>query len=246
MLKKICAGLGTSLFIFSAIPAFADDTQGSDAKAPMTQSEASLSNIIIGNLLNSIETASVDFEIEDASLKSGEGLSINALKLSGLVKLNSDLSVNLGKTQETGGSQLNKVMPKIEMDSKNIFVNANVDKSAQGIKFSLEFYDRFDSKKKQWISRPLTFSVNNQLNKSLLKIKFNWVIAKVIMSQNPQQPNIVKGTCSSEKLLLDITTGLNRPVPVDCEFEGTYSEKGYNINFKYVSVKSNPALGAKP
>lgn len=243
MFKKVLASCGIGLMIFPTASALAE-TPKAAAPEQMTESEASISNEIMGQLLNSIDKASLDFELDGATFKD-EGFSFNSLRLAGVVKLNSDLSIDLGSQGNDTSSQLNKVMPKLQLDTKNIYAAATVDKSSEKTNMSLEFYKSFDTKKNEWVSRPLTLLVSNKLNKALLKIKFNWVRAVINASTTPGQPNTIKGTCSSEKVLVDIVSGGTRSVPVECEFSGTFLDDKYNINFNYKNAAA-PAVGTQP
>ena len=99
----------------------------------------------------------------------------------------------------------------------------------------MSFFSNYDAAKQLWIARPLTVKVTNHMNKELLTIRLFSLSAKKVA--NPKHPGLddITGTCQSDKILLDLTTGRNKQVPVDCSFSGTVSEKGYKIQFKYAN-----------
>lgn len=238
MFKKFVAmcGVGLILPISSAfaVPDNAD-------LQPMSKVEAESSNDIIEQLLNSIEQAKIDFQVV-ATSDSEKGFLLDALTVEGLVQFNSDWSVDL--TENEADKQLKKVVPKIHLDGKNLIAAANVTATNDFMNIDLDFYDYYDKKSAKWVPRPLTVVISNQLNTSLITLKFTAVHAQITQASSPGEPNKIKGSCYSEKKLTDFTTGKTMTVPVKCEFDGYYTDKGHKINFKYVNAART--VGLKP
>jgi hypothetical protein len=220
---------------------------------PMTGADATVANVLLEQLLNSVEKASVDFEVQGV-IDSEKGFLPDTFKLTGLSEFNADwrAAIRVPKTgdeknqKDSSSDQIEKLIPIMQMDSKSLVTSVNVDQTKDQTKMNLEFFAPYDKKKKKWNPRPLMVTISNQLNKALIKIKFNWVKVEIAKSADETQPSLVKGICSSEKSLLDFTTGLNISVPVYCEFEGTYSEAGYNIRFKYLNAKPSATPSSAP
>lgn len=236
MFKKFVAGCSIGLMVFSASSAFAENHE---AKQPMSEEEASISDVIIGQLLDSVDKASVDFEV-NGTFESDKGFILDGLTLNGLLKFNSDWKIDIGEKRKSS-TQLKKVMPVIKMDAKNLVASAKIMATSDIKNIDLDFFERYDAKK-GWLRRPLTLSISNQFNKSLITIRFNWLKAIIISSQDSSKPNQIKGSCYSEKILTDFQTGKPKTVPVQCEFDGYYSDKGHKINFKYVNRDSTVDL----
>lgn len=235
MLKRFLTSCSVGLMIFPTASALAETKPATKSEA-MTESEASVSNILIGQLLNSVEKASIDFEFA-GSFDSDKGLVMDSLNLSGIMKFNDDWKVDLG-AKKKDGAQIKKVLPVIQMDAKKLVASTNISQMNDITTISLDFYDHYDKKTSAWVPRPLTVSVSNEFNTSLCTIKFNWIVAKITKSKDSKVSRI-KGTCSSEKKLFDFVANRNRIVPVQCEFSGTYSDQGYNIDFKYENTPAS-------
>ncbi|WP_413291095.1 hypothetical protein [Bdellovibrio sp. HCB337] len=212
----------------------------SKAVAVPSPNEAKIMSALVEQVLNSIDKASLDIEFDGLSIQGGNGenkIEADYASLSGMVQFNRDWNVDI-MPPGTGGNvdpQISRLYPEVGADSKNLVAGVSVVMRGQNIDTSLRFFSGYDSKSQSWLARPLTLQVSNQMNKALLSIRLHSLSAKVTANAvNPSQKD-VKGTCESDKMLLDLVTGKNKIVKVGCEFDGNFSDKGYQINFKYMN-----------
>ncbi|MGZ3770747.1 MAG: hypothetical protein ACXVCP_06275 [Bdellovibrio sp.] len=236
MFKKFAVGCGIALLL--PVSSVFADTE-SVAAQPMSKAEAESSNDIIEQLLNTVEDARINFQFVGTDTE--EKFILDSLSVQGLVQFNADWTIDL--SEDGTSKQIKKVVPKAQFDAKNLIAAANVMYTNNQMRIDLDFYDHYDSKTKKWVPRPLNLTMSNQFNKSLIKINFYKVNAKITLADKPGEPNKIEGTCYSEKKLTDFT-GKTEIVPVQCAFDGFYTDTKHKIKFKYVDA--NPTTGLLP
>ncbi|HEX7675325.1 MAG TPA: hypothetical protein VF412_14210 [Bdellovibrio sp.] len=130
---------------------------------------------------------------------------------------------------------MEKITPKLSADAKDLKLAVDVKMLPASVSIDARFFSSYDKKAKKWIPRPLTLKVTNQMKMALMTIRLHSL--KATKKANAKDPNIqdISGSCESDKILLDLTTGQNKLVPVDCQFSGTMSDQGYKIQFKYAN-----------
>ncbi len=225
-MTKIILGL-----LLTSSVAMAAETNSSSDNVVMTQ--------FLEQVLNSVEQSAVDLNIDGMTIDSEakEPVKTDSVRLSGMISFGSDWQVDL--TSPTPGekesSSLKKINPKLLADAKDLKLAVDLKMLPASVTIDAKFFSRYDSKAKKWIPRPLTLKVANQMNMALMTIRIHSL--KALKKTNDKNPNIqdVSGSCESDKILLDLTTGQNKQVPVDCQFSGTMTEKGYKIHFKYAN-----------
>ncbi len=210
-----------------------------DSKKSMNSNDASAANLMMAQLLVSIDRASIDFETV-GTFDSKTGYNAEFMKGTGMVKFNSDWEVPLTsqKNNEIGkqdSNEVDKFIPILKMDAKNLIARVTMDQQGLVTAMDLDFYKGYDKIQDKWIARPLSVSAANQFNKELMNIKFNWVHVKIVRSSDPSLPASIEGQCSSTKEVLDIITGEIQPIDVQCQFDGTYSADNYSVHFKYIN-----------
>ncbi|MDG0817223.1 hypothetical protein [Bdellovibrio svalbardensis] len=223
-MRKIILGL-----LLTSTVAVAD-TKSNSENAVMTQ--------MLEQVLNSVEQSAVDLNIDGISIDSeAKQVTTDSVRLSGMISFGSDWQVELvpPSSDEKANDSLKKINPKLLADAKDLKLAVDLKMLANSVTIDARFFSRYDSKAKKWIARPLTLKVANQMNMALMTIRMHSL--KAVKKANDKNPNIqdISGTCESDKILLDLTTGQNKQVPVDCRFSGTMTEKGYKIHFKYAN-----------
>lgn len=233
-MKKMILGLVTATSLISG--------HAMAAGATNVGIENDIQARLMEQVLNSIEKASVDLNINDITvISSGEGeaeIKTNDVSLNGMVGFGSDWSVDLVPTKpgEPVNEQMKKLFPKLKAGAAALNLAVDLKMNATLATVKAKFYQGYDKKTKQWIPRPLVLKVTNQLNKNLLTIRIHSLTAEKRVNSKDSKIQDIVGTCESDKMLFDFITGENKQVPVDCRFSGYLSEEGgYKISFKYAT-----------
>lgn len=223
--------------VLAAQPLWAADSKAVPVKNPQ---EAAIMSALLEQVLNSIDKSSLDVQIDGLRISNLSGknkIEADYASLQGEVLFNKDWKVDIVPAGIGGGvdPQIARLYPQVAADAKNLVASVSLIMKGEDIDTSLRFYSDFNPKTQTWSPRPLTVQVANQMNKSLLNIRLHALNAKVTTNAvNPSQKD-VKGTCESDKIRLDLITGKNKVEKVDCQFNGSFSDKGYEINFKYMN-----------
>ncbi|MGE5085287.1 MAG: hypothetical protein ACM3MG_03240 [Bacillota bacterium] len=235
-MKKVILGLVATATLISGAAMAGDGPQ----KNPENEIQARM----LEQVLNSIERASVDLNINDITISSdGQSPAVvktNDLNLHGMINFSSDWSVDLvrGATSEASNEneQVKKLFPKLQAGAKNLTLAVDLKMNATLATINAKFFSGYDERANRWLPRPLVLKVTNQLNKNLLTIRVHSLSAKKQVNAKDPKIQDITGTCVSDKTLFDFTTGENRQVPVDCRFSGYLTQKGgYKISFKYAT-----------
>lgn len=221
---------------------FAQAHAAGAAAKDTTDADNGIQARLLEQVLNSIDKASVDLNINDITIGAeGDGpteVKTNDVNLNGMISFGSDWSVDLisAKPGEKNDPQIEKLYPKLSAGASTLDLAVDLKMTAKAATIQAKFYSGYDKKAKKWVPRPLVLKVTNQLNKSLLTIRLHSLTAeKHVSAQNPKIQEI-SGTCESDKVLFDFISGENKQVPVDCRFSGTMSDEGgYKISFKYAT-----------
>jgi hypothetical protein len=222
------------LFLLSMSP-LAQAAPGSSQPAE----ENKVMEQLVEQIFKTIDKSAIDFNVNGITFESEGGKSkviTGGIELQGKVSFAGNWEVDLvnAKSSEKD-NQAEKVIPKIQADAKNLVLDVDIKVLANSANLQVQFFSHFDKASSKWIPRPLTVKVANQMNKELLTIRlFSLKAVRRVISQNPMQSEI-SGTCESDKILLDFSTGRNRQVPVDCKFSGVLTEKGHKIRFQYMN-----------
>lgn len=195
---------------------------------------------VMEQILNSIDQSAIDLNINGISVdtKDETPLQMDDVRLNGMVSFAGNWQVDLVevKDQSEKSLQMKKVYPKLHGDAKNLKLAVDLKMVPNLMTLEAKFFSHHDRTKKQWIARPLTIKISNQMNKELLTIRlYSLKAEKKVSTKNPDV-EVISGTCQSDKILLDLTTGQNRQVPVDCTFSGTLSKtEGHKLQFRYAN-----------
>jgi hypothetical protein len=194
---------------------------------------------LVEQILNTIDQSAIDFNVNGITFDSEGGKSkvtTEDIQMNGIVSFAGNWEVDLINTKSSEkDSKTQKVFPKIQADAKNLKIAVDIKVLPNSANLQVRFFSHFDKSAGKWIARPLTVKVANQMNKELLTIRlFSLQALRRVSSQNPSQSEI-SGTCESDKILLDLSTGKNRQVPVDCKFSGVMTDKGHKIRFQYMN-----------
>lgn len=233
-MKKMILGLVTATTLISG--------QVMAGGAPNAGIENEIQARLLEQVLNSIEKASVDLNINDITIANdGEGpmeVKTNDVSLNGMIGFGSDWSVDLVPTSTSApaNDQMKKLFPKLKAGAAALNLAVDLKMNATLATVKAKFYSGFDKKTKAWIPRPLVLKVTNQLNKNLLTIRIHSLTAEKRANSKDAKVQDIVGTCESDKMLFDFITGENKQVPVDCRFSGYLTEDGgYKISFKYAT-----------
>lgn len=194
---------------------------------------------LVEQIFNTIDRSSIDFNINGITFESeGEKSKVTTedIQLTGMVSFAGNWEVDVITPKDAEPESKNqKIFPKIQADAKNLKIAVDIKVLPTSTNLQVRFFSHFDKNANKWIARPLTVKVANQMNKELLTIRlFSLQALRRVNLQDPALSEI-SGTCESDKIILDLATGKNRQVPVDCKFSGVMSEKGHKIRFQYMN-----------
>ncbi|MCB0370586.1 MAG: hypothetical protein KDD45_14460 [Bdellovibrionales bacterium] len=248
--------LGASLILMSfsagAEPLRVDLSQKIDKTKQEDPSPQQMS-AILEKILNNIKSVALDFEfdITFSSRKNADKkesyLDIEKLNLNSIIQFKDDLVFEMTQDPIEDG-QLKKIVPKISLNTKNMFMvgQVNVAKKSQ---FDVRFCNNYtignDYCDTADDTKILDVSINNQAFNEIIELKFKKIILnfeqldKAVKAGQFLNYNI-SGSCESYKKAFDIATAEEKMVPVECSFLGSYStdpSKGFKINFKYKNKK---------
>lgn len=229
-MKKLVLGF----MLLSSTAAMAADANPTVA----AQQEPSIMTQLLEQVLNSVEQSAVDLNIDGITIDSQakETVKTDSVRLNGMIDFGSDWQVNLvNSSSGDKNSSMEKITPKLSADAKDLKLAVDVKMLPASVSIDARFFSSYDKKAKKWIPRPLTLKVTNQMKMALMTIRLHSL--KATKKANAKDPNIqdIAGSCESDKILLDLATGQNKLVPVDCQFSGTMSDQGYKIQFKYAN-----------
>lgn len=224
----------TFLLFFLTISPFAFSASG--ASQP---EENKVMEQLVEQIFNTIDRSAIDFNVNGISFDSEGGKSkvtTEDIQMSGMVSFAGNWEVDVINTKSSEQeSKSQKVFPKLQADAKNLKLAVDIKVVPNLATLQVRFFSHYDKNAGKWITRPLTVKVANQMNKELLTIRlFSLQALRQVNAQNPLLSEI-SGTCESDKILLDLTTGKNRQVPVDCKFSGVMTDKGYKVRFQYMN-----------
>lgn len=215
--------------------------QAAGTVAPAATEETVMTQIT-EQILATVDRAAIDInarQISFSNLKNGgePGISLNDVELKSRISLTSNLEVNLLQARpknpdSNSSSQLQKVSPKLFIDTKGLIVAFDVKLKKSGDKAVATFY-RLDPRTKQPAPSPITFKTTTANNKDLFTIRlYSLEASRIADAQEPKKYNIV-GSCLSDKIVLDFASGKTKEVPVNCEFSGIMTDEGYKLDFTY-------------
>lgn len=232
-----------TLLAFSLISAVGMISNSAFAKpaADKASPESTVSARMIEQVLNSIESASIDLNIHSMSFKSTKDskteeskseVKFNDVDVKGMILFGSDWSADIltPKASTPKNAQTEKIYPKIMAGAKSLVLGVELKKTEKSSMIRAEFFSGFNSKTQRWEPRPLVVNVSNQMNKSLMKVRIHSLTVELRPTPKNPKVQIVSGTCKSDKFLLDPVTGQSRLVEVACLIKGTQSENGYDID----------------
>ena len=190
-------------------------------------------------IFSSIDQSSIDLNINgisyDSAAAEGKQVRMDDVQLNGMISFAANWQADLIEPDADADQQMQKVYPKLVIDANKLKLAVDLKMLANSETIQLKFFSHYDSKAKAWVARPLTLKASNQMNKDLLTIRLHSLNdERKVNAQNPNQQDI-SGTCVSDKVLLDMTTGKNKTVQVDCRFSGIMTDKGYKFQFRYAN-----------
>jgi hypothetical protein len=238
MLKKIfVASLAASLSMGMAQAA---------TKAPVSGNvENGVAKRMLEKILNSIETASVDINLNDVSVvgtkdASGEKKSevqINDASVDGMLSFGSDWNVDLvtPKDSTPHNNEIAKIYPRLSADASKLSLGIKITKKPKAATIQADFFSDYNPKVGHWEKRPLAIHLMNQINKSLLNVRIYSLTAEAKFNPKNLSVKEIHGTCKSDKILFDYDTGMNKQVEVSCVFNGVLTDKGYKLDLHWAN-----------
>lgn len=206
--------------------------------------ENAIATKMIEQILNSIEMAAIDVNINKMSFsgtkdeKSGETkkeVKVEDANLTAMVSFGSNWSVDLMTPKENTPTNANikKLYPKLDANASPLTLAVKIQKSEDLATIESIFYSDYDKTVGKWEPRPMVVTMSNKMNKSLYTVRFHALTAEARV--NPKNPNVqvVSGSCKADKILYDFTTQQNKRVEVKCEFKGVLTDKGYDIDLTW-------------
>lgn len=211
--------------------------------APQQKNENAALALLVEQILNSIDKSSLDIEFDGLNFQKKEGqdgkMELEYGALSGMLHFSQDWRVDLlpSNPEAPADSQISRLYPQLGADAKNLVAGISIEIRGEKMQTQLKFYSDFNPKTHSWRPRPLTLQISNQMNKSLLSIRLHSLSAQVKPNSVTPSQKDVTGTCESDKMQLDLASGKNKLMKVDCEFSGSFTEEGYKLQFKYLNRK---------
>lgn len=196
----------------------------------LTLNESSIMSRFLEEIMNTMDRASVDFELNNYILDSKTEVTDQNLSAKIQIRFKADWKVQLIEKTDTTNTYVEKFLPILNADSKNLVIDFKYADVTEPLQRYREGQLRlFDAKTNK--PRSLTFTASNQMTKDAVTVRLHSAEFKMINDK-------VVGTCDSDKVITSVVTGKKVIQKVDCSLTGVITEDGYKFKIKYTNSKS--------
>lgn len=196
----------------------------------LTLRESSIMSRFLEEIMNTMDRASVDFELNNYILDSKTEATNQNLSAQIQIRFKADWRVQLIEKTDTTNTYVEKFLPILNADSKNLIIDFKYADVTEPLQRQREGRLRlFDAKTSK--PRSLTFTASNQMTKDAVTVRLHSAEFKMINDK-------IIGTCESDKVITSVVTGKKAIQKVDCSLSGVITEDGYKFKIKYTNSKS--------